>query len=458
MTAGIRGRSELMAIAGGVALGAVYTLSPLTVLMLPALVALAMWVSRDLSAREQQWVRVIIFAAVAVRLVAIAGLFVSADESRPFATFFGDEEMFKSRSIWLRNIGLGVPISAADFIYAVEETGKSYYLFILAYVQALVGNAPYGVHLFNLMLYFTAVLVLYRLVRRSYGRIAAFGGLCVLLWLPSLFIWSISALKEPLYTLLTAAELVCAIHIVRSRTWRMRVVSVLGVVVLALLLEALRKGGLLVAGIGTVVGLTGGLIASRRAWLVPALLLLPFVVAGALTIPAVQDRVMSVLRTSAIYHVGHVFTPGVSYKTLDAWYYIDPADIRTMPAGDAVSYVGRSLMALVFQPLPWTIESRALLAYLPEHVLWLALVALMPIGFVVGLRRDPLLTCTLAAHGAVIVMMVALTSGNVGTLIRHRGLVLPYFVWLSALGACELLRFLANRPVAVRSRLAYANR
>ena len=39
-----------------------------------------------------------------------------------------------------------------------------------------------------------------------------------------------------------------------------------------------------------------------------------------LRVPAIQDRAMSVVRDSAIYHVGHVFTPGYSYKTLDSWY------------------------------------------------------------------------------------------------------------------------------------------
>jgi hypothetical protein len=71
----------------------------------------------------------------------------------------------------------------------------------------------------------------------------------------------------------------------------------------------------------------------------------------------------------------------------------------------------------------------------------------MPLGLMAALRRDPPLTCVLAAHGALVVLMVALTSGNVGTLIRHRGLALPYFVWFSALAACHLL----NRAVAPRA-------
>jgi hypothetical protein len=454
----VLGRVEIWALIGGVALGIAYTLSPLTVLMLPLLVLLARRAGRGLSTRERQWLYGVLAAAIAVRLLAIAGLFLSADEARPFATFFGDEEMFKFRSIWLRNIGLDVSISAADYIYAVEETGKSYYLFVLAYLQALVGTAPYGVHVFNMTLYVVAVLLMYRIVRASYGALPAFVGLCVLLWLPSLFIWSVSALKEPLYTVLAAAELACALYIVRGKAWTTRLLALVGVIAMGFVLESLRKGGLLVAGIGTVVGLSAGLIAQRPALVRPALLAVPFMAAGVLSIPRVYEQLMSILRASAIYHVGHVFTPGFSYKTLETWYYIDPADIHRMPPVDALMYVLRSLVSFVVQPLPWTIESTALLAYIPEHMFWLAMVAMVPMGLVAGLRRDPLLTCTLVAHGAVITLMVALTSGNVGTLIRHRGLALPYFVWLSALGASELIRYSTRRAAAPASQFAYADR
>ena len=365
------GRLEVSALLGGVALGIVYTLSPLTVLMLPLMVLVARRVSGTVSPRERRWLYALLAGAVAVRLLAIAGLFLFADDARPFATFFGDEEMFKFRSIWLRNIGWDVSISGADYIYAVEETGKSYYLFVLAYVQALVGDAPYGVHVFNMTLYITAALLLYRLVRPSYGAVAAFGGLCVLLWLPSLFIWSISALKEPLYTVLAAAELACALHIVRGRAWATRLLSIAGVVAIAFVLESLRKGGLLVAGIGTVAGLSAGLLAERPRIAKVALLMTPFIAAGVLSIPRVSEQLMSTLRASAMYHVGHVYTVGFSYKTLDGWYYIDPADIHRMPPIDALMYVVRSLVAFVVQPLPWTIESPALLAYIPEHMFWL---------------------------------------------------------------------------------------
>jgi hypothetical protein len=455
---------------GGAALGVAYTLSPLTVLLLPALALLVQWVGRPLGAREREWLYGLVATAVALRLIAVAGLFLMADADRPFATFFGDEEMFKSRSIWLRNIGLGVPISAADFIYAVEETGKSSYLFVLAYLSAIVGDAPYGTHVLNTTLYLVGGCLIYRLVRPSYGRLVALGGLALLLFLPSLFFWSISALKEPLYTFLAAAELWCALTIARGRPadalrasarsrrslggggWYWRVAAIAGVIGLGVLLEGLRKGGLLVAGLGTIGGVILGSTLRRPRLAAAALLLLPVAALVMLRVPAIQDRAMSVVRESAIYHVGHVFTPGYSYKTLDSWYYIDPADIRRMQEGDAVKYVISSLVHYVVEPLPWTIESRSMLAFLPEHMIWLTLAALIPIGLMAGFRLDPILTAVLAAHGSVVVLIVAMTSGNVGTLIRHRGLVLPYVVWLSMLGGYHLL-LRAAPALAARTRL-----
>jgi hypothetical protein len=59
-----------------------------------------------------------------------------------------------------------------------------------------------------------------------------------------------------------------------------------------------------------------------------------------------------------------------------------------------------------------------------------------------GFRRDPIVTSLLIAYALLIAAASAFTDGNVGTLVRHRGLVLPYLVWLSGVGACELLTLL----------------
>ena len=64
---------------------------------------------------------------------------------------------------------------------------------------------------------------------------------------------------------------------------------------------------------------------------------------------------------------------------------------------------------------------------------------------VAGWRRDPLVTCLLVGYVVPTACVLALTNGNVGTLLRLRGLVMPYVVWVSALGFCATLQMLARR-------------
>jgi hypothetical protein len=102
-------------------------------------------------------------------------------------------------------------------------------------------------------------------------------------------------------------------------------------------------------------------------------------------------------------------------------------------------YLARAIGAYLTVPRPWDAQSRAAAAYIPEQVIWYVLAALAPVGMLFGFRRDPIVTGLLIAHTLLIAAASAFTDGNVGTLVRHRGLVLPYLVWFSGVGACELL-------------------
>ncbi len=62
-------------------------------------------------------------------------------------------------------------------------------------------------HVLNATIFVTSVIALYRVVRPVFGGLVAMAGLALLLYLPTLFVWSASALKEPLYILVAVAEL-----------------------------------------------------------------------------------------------------------------------------------------------------------------------------------------------------------------------------------------------------------
>lgn len=427
-------------IVAGLAVGLVYTLSPLSVICLPIIVALTVWTARDLTADERRWFYALIAIAVAARLIVISGLFLSSSQTRPFEVFFGDELLFKNRSLWMRNIGLGVPISPADVIYAYEDVGESSYLQMLALIQALVGKAPYGVHVFNATCYLAGALLLFRIAREAFGRVGAFSGLAVLVFTPSLFMWSISAIKEPIYMLAACLEFVCALAAARASTWRARVSWLVGVAAFVVVLDSIRRGGAFVPAVGVAGGYLFGYVLPRPKLLLATVTFLPVLIAAALMIAPIQNRVLTALRTGAYYHSGHVLSAGYSYQALSGDYYRDGLKIFTMPVHDIVDYVFRSYVAYVTEPVPWRIESRALLAYLPEQMFWMLLLALAPFGIYAGARRDVMLTALLVAHAVAGATIVAISSGNIGTLIRHRGLIMPYVAWLAGLGLYQLVK------------------
>ncbi len=445
--AGLIANPTRAAIGAGAILGLLYTLSPLTLVAISGGALAVWWAARPMGPDERRWFLWLVGVAVALRLVLIAGLFLSADPSRPFSVFFGDEELFKSRPIWIRNLGLGVPISAADWIYAFDDTGKSGYLFVLAAVQAFLGDAPYAIHVMNAVIYLCGALLLHRLARQSFGKLPAMAGVLVLLLFPSLFAWSISALKEPMYTCVAAIEILIVVQIVRAPGLLRKVAAVAALFVAAYALESLRKGGMQVAAAGAVVGIVAGLIVPRPRLFLASAIAAPVLLVVILNVAPVQARVLTVVRDSVRYHAGHILTAGQTYQMVDGLYYYDWPRIFEIGPRESVEYVARSIVHYVVEPQPWVERSRAMLLYVPEQAAWWSMLLLLPFGIAAGLKADALLTTTLLSHAVAIGMMVALTSGNVGTLIRHRGLIFPYLVWLVALGGCRLLERFASHPV-----------
>jgi hypothetical protein len=431
-------------IGAGAILGLAYTLSPLTILSLAALAWATTAASRGLSESERRWYWSILVFSIAIRLLAIATLFYTANPAHPFASFFGDEELYKFRAVWLRNIGQGLPMSPADVIYTFDDVGHTSYIYVLALLQAFVGDAPYGLHVLNMSVFLCGVLVFYRLARASYGRAVGMAGLIFLLCLPSLSLWSVSVLKEPVNVLMIAIELVAAVIVVRGPHWAHRVLALIVIALSAVAMESLRTGGVLTAVFGTLVGVLLAFVLSRGRRLAIAMVAAPLAIALVASLPPVQDRVLARVRDAAKYHAGHIQTPGYSYQLVHPRYYADRNRLVLMTAPEAARYTVKALWAYVSQPLPRERWSRSLLAYVPEQVIWWAIAALLPFGIYAGFRRDIVVTAMLASHALAAIAIVALSSGNIGTLIRHRSLALPYVIWLAAVGAHEGIRIVAS--------------
>jgi hypothetical protein len=428
-------------LVAGLCVAALYTLTPLTVCVVAAGAAILPLLARGLSGGERRRLAAILVVALLARLTAIGAVFVSNlprhDDQFVGATS-GDEAYGMSRALRTRAILRGSTTDKYDFFVAFDEYGQNSYVTALTAAQVAFGPTPYSLRVLNTLLFTVGGLLLFRLCRDAFGPLPALGGLAVLLSWPSLFVCSISLLKESLYFVLGAIVLTAAIAVMRRTSWRSRALALAGVAAASALSRDLRPGALVLMGSGLLVG--GGLYAasaSKRAFVLAILFL---TVGMGLTMSRIglEERLVSGLEAAAKTHSGHVFTVGHSYKLLDAGFYVNPrtpvSSTLTLTRDQAARFVVRAAASFLMVPMPSQLQSARELAYLPEQVAWYGILLLLPIGVLAGCRRDRFVTCMIGGYALPTAMALALTNGNVGTLLRLRGLVVPYLVWIAAVG------------------------
>jgi hypothetical protein len=205
-----------------------------------------------------------------------------------------------------------------------------------------------------------------------------------------------------------------------------------------------RNGGAAFAALGAAIG--GALwLVTRRWWAGPALALLLALVA----VPVGRDERVHALVASNVKeainrHLGHTRSPGFSYRLLDDKFYVHPSLLRApkppfiVTFAEGFRFVIAAAMAFFIVPLPWRLESATWLVVVPQQLVWYIVVVLAVAGTIAGLRRAAALTCALVGFIAAAVIVIAPNSGNVGTLIRHRDMVVPFVLALACLGGMSI--------------------
>jgi hypothetical protein len=442
-------------VAAGIGLGVLYAASPLFTIALAGAAGLLALAGRDLPSHERRRIVWILGSALAIRFLIIGGmLLVNLPHLSDLGIggLRGDDAYYLGRAIRTRDIMLGLPSGRYDYFVVFDEYGRTSYLNLLALLQVLFGPTPYSIRALNAVLFVTAAYWLFRLCRPGFGATASTVAMIVLLLIPSLMVSSISASKEPLYFAVTAALLRAAMTVVRHPAVTAKVIAVAAAAVCLWLLDDLRRGALImsIAGLALAVGARFTFESARRAAVAIVIVLL--VAAAAWTQAPMRERFVSATERAAKMHGGHVFTSGHAYKLLDEGFYMHPgtpaAWVLDLSEPQAARFLIRAAVSFIVTPLPWEMVSRNELLFFPEHMLWILILLMLPIGAVGGWRRDPWATACLIGFALPTAAVLAVTTGNVGTLLRLRGLVTPYLIWFAVLGTLGVAEWLLTRAMS----------
>lgn len=423
-----------LASAIGLALGIAWALSPLTILLGGATLWMCAHYVGGLHGTERVHVTRILSLAVGARVLAVGLLLLATRPDRePYFSLFPDARYLLDRSLWIRNLWLGVTIGPHQSLGIFDPYAASSFPFLLAGVQTLVGPAPYGLCLLSVGLFTAAALLLHGMLRETFGAAPATLALGSIMFWPTLFAWSISVLRESSLFFLAALVAAALFYLVRDRRLRARVAWTLVLLAALRAMSPLRAGTVEIALIAIVLAVAFRAVSARAS------IAIALVVTAGFGFWRAEDRIVATVRLAADRHMGHVMSAGQSYRLLDEKYYaIGTASLAAMTTGESIRFLADSAGAFLIQPIPWRLESFGELLMAPQQVAWYGALAAALLGIAVGLRRDPWLTCILAAYPVAGMIVIGPNSGNIGTLVRIRDMIVPFVLSLAAVGMMSL--------------------
>lgn len=428
-------------VAVGLLLGVAFTASPLSVIAMTAAVPVIIFAGRGLPDDERRLLARVMASALAIRVLIVMALLVAGLphlNDLAVGPLTGDDAYYLGRAIRARDILFKFADGRYDYFIVLDEYGHTSYVELLKTLQILFGPTPFSMRLVNAVFFLAGTAFLFRAARPAFGKTASFAGLVVLLFLPSLIWSSISLLKESLYFLCCSALLFCCVRLATLPRRSKAVVLAVLAAISAWLLADLRRDAITLVLSGIIVAGALRIVASSRARLVTAAAVVLLAASAAMTQPALRARAVSGIESAVRIHGGHVFTVGHHYKLLDDGFYKNPAapggwplDLTPSQAG---RFVVRAALTFLVTPWPWEMQSLGELAFLPEQLLWYVLLIGLPAGIAAGWKRDAMATVLFIGYALPTAVAIAMTNGNVGTLLRLRGLVTPYILWLGVLG------------------------
>lgn len=441
----------------GCAAGIWWCLSPGSLAVLGALLMTTWGLSRIADARKRRFLIRLFLAGFAVRAALSLGLDVAAwvvtrgqpfrwerpawsqtqvaeDRTRRFLGM-GDSDYYSTRAYTMALYAKGVrgPVTLSTAYRDTSPYGWNGYLYLLGLFYFLFGFSPFAIKLMTC--WFGALIgpMLYAVGETQFSPPIARWAATLVAFFPSLVCWSATNLKDIPFIVLTLALLLLFMSMRHAGAMRGRAIA-LGLFLIVLAAHVfLRQGFLSFSLVGCLV-VSSWLVCRMPRTVKVAVVL----VVGVSLAVCVHARLRPMLAGAFYYHLGHVRTPGDSYRYLPQPFF-DPDYMAQWAEHGSIGVpvlmaVGKAAALYLLEPLPGRVDTAfEILAY-PQMVLWYFCLPLALWGMVVSLKTRPRDSLALVLLLITWVFGVALRGGNIGTAFRMRDMVSPLVLLFACVG------------------------
>lgn len=320
-----------------------------------------------------------------------------------------------------------------------KEYGWHGYLYVIGFFYYLFGYSPISVKFINCILGALAAVVIYNMAAVNFNRPAARIAGLLFAFFPSLICWSTTNLKDSSVVLISAF-FVYSLCMFLARRRIVYVLFMIGSTVMQFLLTKHEIWFVFLASFTITVAVDWFLFkAKRRIWLVLlCVIVYSFMPAGFKSRAA--GSLADNAKTLLVRHAGYVWPKGVNYKVLEDKYYNAPNSIYGITPGYFIKSSGKLFLHFMFEPFPGRMFQLSFLPAIPQMLLWYFLIPFTAIGIIRGFALNKKAALAIFVYLSLLTFIIALSSGNVGTLYRHRDYVTPFYLIFAALGLARVFR------------------
>ncbi len=295
-------------------------------------------------------------------------------------------------------------------LYGIGFIGYIYSIFYAAY-----GYAPINIQILNIMLNLLTGILVYKLCQRLFNQKTAFIAVILYLFNPIAFYYSTTKSKDTLSAFISYSLIYLSILLVKEKKAAYFLLIVPLLIFAKLLMEFYFKPILLFLAVYFSLSFF-------RKWLI-AISILFLCLFCFVHIGFIKDKIVEIFIRGSGIHYYQTVAGGQNYNLL-----IFGPNMLEYSAAQKVIYFFNSWYHLICEPMLTKDISAKLLVYYPFKIIWVIISILGVLGAISAFRYNNMnkkenLLLLLFVFG--IGSILAMASGNVGTMLRHRTIIDP---------------------------------
>ena len=296
--------------------------------------------------------------------------------------------------------------------------------YLIGILYTIFGYAPLLIRSMNIMLSVLTGVLLYFIGKTLFNVKVGKISMVLFVFLPSVSLFSITALRDPTVIFLLTLLIWVMIKFQKTKN----PICLILALAIAISVEFLRTHFLypllLLIGISSVSSLRINIFKKTIIMLVALALFL------SVSLFTKEIRRYLSLENLFSIHAGYVVTPGGdNYKIFPDRYYYKDQVIGAGPIEISGAII-KGIFHTLYEPLPNKINNKIkFFAFLQTGLLYL----LIPIAFFgacLSLRYKFYQIISLVMYLIIFITLMAITEGNIGTVFRHRDMLMPFFIIL----------------------------